>query len=292
MQPQQQQQQQQQMLPPGLQQPPGIRQQQQFMSPVEAAKAAAAAVASRLNGGASSVAQPQQNPSGKRRFSETATGPYMEDSLASSGATISIKSISRPTACAGTSFSQHCIDCTASSQRMRGDLDRNNAGCGVVPVPDISMYGDVIKHRDQRDTLDDARNGTIEGGTWEHRVRYVVPLQPYTLQAWRSASRKRNRNSPHSSFSKSALSSPASQPVKCGGSSDGPTVCLPSPLAWPLICGGAAAACATQGERNGGHSTESSRNHQNEPWEAPHRRLPPQRKIGGISGQVQICGLS
>ena len=33
------------------------------------------------------------------------------------------------------------------------------------------MYGEELKGKEQRDTLDDARGGRIEGGTWEHRAR-------------------------------------------------------------------------------------------------------------------------
>jgi hypothetical protein len=34
-----------------------------------------------------------------------------------------------------------------------------------------SLYGAELKSKDERDTLDDARGGRIEGGTWEHRAR-------------------------------------------------------------------------------------------------------------------------
>ena len=34
-----------------------------------------------------------------------------------------------------------------------------------------SLYGAELKNKDERDTLDDARGGRIEGGTWEHRAR-------------------------------------------------------------------------------------------------------------------------
>lgn len=39
-----------------------------------------------------------------------------------------------------------------------------------MSVPDLNLYGQELK-RGERDTLDDARDGRIEGGTWEHRAR-------------------------------------------------------------------------------------------------------------------------
>jgi hypothetical protein len=144
-------------------------------NPIDAAKAAAAAVAARLN--ATTVAQQHTvvalpSPPGKRRFSETGAGAYVESGAAAAGL------IACPTDLPVASKQLYAVadaDFVGSvpGSRLQSDLDKDNAGGGVVPVPDLNMYGDVIKSKEARDTLDDAweTGGRVEGGTWEHRAR-------------------------------------------------------------------------------------------------------------------------
>jgi hypothetical protein len=106
---------------------------------VEAAKAAAQQVAARI--AARHAAPPPAPSSGKRRFSEVAGAPLPEEAPRS------------------------------VVPRLQSELDPSNAGRGVVPVPDLQLYGAEVRNKESRDTLDDARDGRIEGGTWEHRKR-------------------------------------------------------------------------------------------------------------------------
>ena len=63
------------------------------------------------------------------------------------------------------------LPAAAVAGREQREADPQNAGQGLVSVPDMSHYGNLVKHREDRDTLDDAAVGVIEGGTWEHRAR-------------------------------------------------------------------------------------------------------------------------